>query len=80
MRNILRVLVTGGAGFIGSNFVRRILDGTFRGFTSVAVLDNLTYAGNLNALQSCSSDEYRFIKGDICDANLLDSVCSVDGG
>lgn len=74
MRNILRVLVTGGAGFIGSNFVRRILDGTFRGFTSVAVLDNLTYAGNLNALQSCSSDEYRFIKGDICDANLLDSV------
>lgn len=74
MRNILRLLVTGGAGFIGSNFVRRILDGTFRGFSSVAVLDNLTYAGNLNALQSCSSDEYRFIKGDICDANLLDSV------
>lgn len=74
MRNILRVLVTGGAGFIGSNFVRRVLDGTFGGFTSVAVLDNLTYAGNLNALQSCSSDEYRFIKGDICDASLLDSV------
>jgi dTDP-glucose 4,6-dehydratase len=74
MRRILRLLVTGGAGFIGSNFVRRVLDRTYEGFTSVAVLDNLTYAGNLNTLKSISNQELRFIKGDICDEVLLDKL------
>jgi dTDP-glucose 4,6-dehydratase len=41
----MRLLVTGGAGFIGSNFVRRIADSTLHGISSVTVLDKLTYAG-----------------------------------
>ncbi len=61
-----RLLVTGGAGFIGSGFVRM-----FRKLhpgSRVTVLDKLTYAGNLANLESLSGDPcYRFIKGDICD-------------
>lgn len=41
----MRVLVTGGAGFIGSNFVRRIVDGSLSGISHITVLDKLTYAG-----------------------------------
>ena len=41
----MRLLVTGGAGFIGSNFVRRISDQTFHGISKVIVLDKMTYAG-----------------------------------
>lgn len=64
----LRILVTGGAGFIGSNFVRRILDGTLPGYTSVSVLDKLTYAGNRKNLPK---DGFEFIQGDICDEKLV---------
>ena len=46
----MRVLVTGGAGFIGSNFVRRIVDGSLSGIDDVTVLDKLTYAGTLTNL------------------------------
>ena len=67
----MRILVTGGAGFIGSNFVRRIVDGTFSGFSSVTVLDKLTYAGTLTNLSEISTDSIKFVKGDICDANLV---------
>lgn len=67
----MRILVTGGAGFIGSNFVRRILDGTFSGFSKVSVLDKLTYAGTLTNLANLPSDSFEFIKGDICDAKLV---------
>ena len=67
----MRVLVTGGAGFIGSNFVRRIIDSTFGGFSAVTVLDNLTYAGTLSNLADIPSDSYKFVKGDICDADLV---------
>ena len=65
-----RFLVTGGAGFIGSNFVRMIR----KRFpdSRVTVLDKLTYAGNLANLESLSGDPgYRFIKGDICDAKAV---------
>ena len=71
----MRILVTGGAGFIGSNFVRRIADGSFSGITSVTVLDKLTYAGvlaNLNAAKGMNS--FRFIEGDICDSKLVSEL------
>lgn len=67
----MRLLVTGGAGFIGSNFVRRIVDGTYRGFSSVTVLDKLTYAGSLTNLSELPSDSFKFVQGDICDSELI---------
>jgi len=71
----MRLLVTGAAGFIGSNFVRMIATGKIEGISSVAVLDKLTYAGvkeNLALAQNISN--YSFIKGDICDAALVASM------
>ena len=78
----MRLLVTGGAGFIGSNFVRRIFDGTLSGISSVVVLDKLTYAGNEENLSVVNSQVgYRFMKGDICDevlvTELVDSADAV---
>jgi dTDP-glucose 4,6-dehydratase len=67
----VRILVTGGAGFIGSNFVRRIIDGTYCGFSSVTVLDKLTYAGTLTNLSELPADSFEFVKGDICDSKLV---------
>ena len=70
----MHVLVTGGAGFIGSNFVRRILSGGVEGHdtTTVTVLDKLTYAGNLANLDPVAgSARLRFVQGDICDTALL---------
>src|SRR5688572_28910582 len=62
-----RLFVTGGAGFIGSNFVRYVL-GKYPEI-GVVVFDKLTYAGNLENLQDVQSDpRYRFVRGDICDA------------
>jgi len=70
MKNIL---VTGGAGFIGSNFILYIL-GLDTG-VNVINLDALTYAGNLENLSEIdSSPYYTFIKGDICDKNLLNDI------
>ena len=63
------ILVTGGAGFIGSNFV---LQWCAKGGEEVLNLDALTYAGNLANLQSLEgNDQHRFIQGNICDADLL---------
>ena len=78
----MRLLVTGGAGFIGSNFVRRIFDGTLSGISSVVVLDKLTYAGNEENLSVVNSQVgYRFMKGDICNevlvTELVDSADAV---
>jgi len=70
----MRILVTGGAGFIGSNFVRRIVDGSFPGFESVTVLDKLTYAGSLSNLENLPKDSFEFIKGDICDQQLTQEL------
>lgn len=63
------LLVTGGAGFIGSNYVEMILE---QSNSKVVVLDKLTYAGNLHNLQAVSDHpNYHFVKGDICDAELV---------
>lgn len=67
-----RILVTGGAGFIGSNFVRVLLDR--EPDVSVVVLDKLTYAGNLDNLEGIDPDRLTFVKGDICDPELVDRV------
>ncbi len=67
------VLVTGGCGFIGVNFVRLLLEAgkDWR----VINLDKLTYAGNPESLQGLDKHErYHFVKGDICDADLLDKL------
>jgi len=70
----VRILVTGGAGFIGSNYVRRIADGTLGGISKVTVLDKLTYAGTLSNLSEVSAGSYEFIEGDICDAELVSKL------
>ncbi len=61
-------VVTGGAGFIGSNLVHRLLA---RPDARVVVLDSLTYAGNPDNLQGLPGDRFRFVKGDICDGALV---------
>ena len=73
----MRILVTGGAGFIGSNFARRIVDGTFGGFSSITILDKLTYAGTLTNLSEIPQGEFNFIQGDICDQELVDRLAKV---
>jgi dTDP-glucose 4,6-dehydratase len=73
----VRLLVTGGAGFIGSHFVRTLLADGYPAYdgASVTVYDKLTYAGNLANLASVSdSPRYTFVHGDILDTALLDEV------
>jgi len=73
----LRLLVTGAAGFIGSNFVRMISSGALQGISSVVVLDKLTYAGvkeNLSSVENLS--RYQFIQGDICDSIQVSQLIS----
>jgi dTDP-glucose 4,6-dehydratase len=66
-----RILVTGGAGFIGSNFVRHILNAER---CSVVVLDKLTYAGNLDNLDGLPSARLKFVQGDICDRQRVAEI------
>ncbi|MCH9815683.1 MAG: dTDP-glucose 4,6-dehydratase [Actinomycetia bacterium] len=73
----MKVLVTGAAGFIGSNYVRHLLQGDYAGWedAEVTVLDALTYAGNMANLAPVSDNSrYRFVHGDIADAELLADV------
>ena len=73
----MKILVTGAAGFIGSNYVRRLLSGDYPGYATseVIVLDKLTYAGNeANLAPVADSPRYTFVKGDICDAALLSEL------
>jgi len=69
----MRILVTGGAGFIGSNFVRMILAEYKDCF--VVNLDKLTYAGNLANLDGYMDNaNHKFVKGDICDGKLVENI------
>jgi dTDP-glucose 4,6-dehydratase len=73
----VKILVTGGAGFIGSHYVRTMLSGGYPGYedAAVTVLDNLTYAGNLaNLAQVSAGSRLRFVRGDIADAALVRSL------
>ena len=69
----MKIFVTGGAGFIGSNFIQHIL-GIGRGY-EVTNYDKLTYAGNLRNLEGVAKNpNYGFVKGDICDAVALEAA------
>ncbi|PKI92056.1 dTDP-glucose 4,6-dehydratase [Actinomycetales bacterium SN12] len=68
-----RLLVTGGAGFIGSNFVHHVVDNTD---AHVTVLDKLTYAGNRASLAGLPEDRVELVVGDIAEAELVDSLIS----
>ena len=73
----MRVLVTGGAGFIGSHYVRQALSGAYDSLrdAEVIVLDKLTYAGNRSNLDPVAdSPRFRFVQGDICDSALVREV------
>ncbi len=72
----MHLLVTGGAGFIGSNFVHHVVQHTDY---HVTVLDKLTYAGNRASLEGLPADRVAFVQGDIADAALVDGlVASAD--
>jgi len=71
----LKLLVTGAAGFIGSNFVRMIANGELQRVSSITVLDKLTYAGVKSNLDSVAGlIKYDFIKGDICDTEVISNL------
>ncbi|GAA3847373.1 dTDP-glucose 4,6-dehydratase [Amycolatopsis tucumanensis] len=73
----MRVLVTGGAGFIGSHYVRQVLSGAYPALADaeVVVLDKLTYAGNeANLAPVADSPRLRFVRGDITDAQVVADV------
>jgi len=73
----MKILVTGGAGFIGGNFIRHMLQRHSE--YHILNLDKLTYAGNLESLRDLeSSPRYRFVRGDICDATVVEE-CLVSG-
>ncbi len=68
----MRILVTGGAGFIGSNFVHCVYNQ--RPDWHITVLDSLTYAGNEKNLEGLDSNRFNFIKGDICDETTINEA------
>ncbi len=73
----MRILVTGGAGFIGSHYVRELLNASYPAFAGadVVVLDKLTYAGNEQNLRAVSGhSRFEFRTGDICDRSLVDDI------
>ena len=69
----MRILITGGAGFIGANFVKYILK--MYSDCNVIILDKLTYAGNLGTIKNDLKDNrVKFYKGDICNNELVDNI------
>ena len=68
------IMVTGGAGFIGSNFVHWVINN--QPDVHVTVLDALTYAGNLDNLTGLPGERMTFVHGDICDAELVDKLAA----
>ena len=77
------ILITGAAGFIGCNFVHYLLEDLTISDINLIILDNLSYSGNLENLAFAEKySNYRFIKGDICDSELLEKIFSeykIDG-
>jgi dTDP-glucose 4,6-dehydratase len=68
----MKILITGGAGFIGSALIRHVIGNTQH---SVVNLDKLTYAGNLESLKSIETDpRYQFVQADICDATTVNAI------
>jgi len=77
MRKLSNILVTGGAGFIGCNFIRFLLQKADNFSGKIVNLDFLTYAGNLMSLDDTAKDtRYIFEHGDICDRAFIDSIFS----
>ena len=73
MRSLKSILVTGGAGFIGSSLARHLLKE--KDLERLVILDKLTYAGKRENLTLPSQDpRYQFIEGDICDAELVKKI------
>lgn len=70
----MKLLVTGGAGFIGTNFVRRQIGLNPMGLSEILVLDKLTYAGNINNFTNEEKSKFEFIQGDICDSAIVDQL------
>jgi dTDP-glucose 4,6-dehydratase len=70
----MNIIVTGGAGFIGSNFVHYVYQE--RPDWNITVLDTLTYAGNESNLEGLDSSRVKLVKGDITDAELVDKLVS----
>jgi dTDP-glucose 4,6-dehydratase len=71
---VMKILVTGGAGFIGSNFVHYV--SRIRPDWQIVVLDSLTYAGNQKNLAGINDSQLKFVKGDICDMKTVDQLVS----
>jgi dTDP-glucose 4,6-dehydratase len=67
----MKLLISGGAGFIGSNFVRKFIDGHLKGIDKLTVVDKLTYAGNLNNFPKNFKEKIEFIHADICDFEFM---------
>lgn len=73
----MKLLVTGGAGFIGSNFVNQFVLNSYPDISDLVVLDSLTYAGTIENLRPALSDpRVSFVQGDICDFNLVNEIVS----
>ena len=78
-----KILITGGAGFIGSNYVRQVLSGAYVGSDQyeVTVLDALTYAGNPANLDPIRSNpKFSFVHGDILDTDLVNDLVGQSDG
>ncbi len=67
----MRLLVTGGAGFIGSNFIRKAIGENWPGISHITVVDKLTYAGNKENLRGVNPSDYEFIVADINDSSIF---------
>jgi dTDP-glucose 4,6-dehydratase len=70
----MRILITGGAGFIGSHYARMLAAGTLDGASEITILDKLTYSGNKANLDEIESSMFQLIVGDICDEGLVNRV------
>ena len=70
----MNLLITGGAGFIGTNFVKRQLNYNPLKASKIVVVDKLTYAGNMNNFSNDERELFEFVHGDICDSDLVDRL------